>query len=140
MQSPLISSLQQLAAKWHVISLLAVAFAQLLRRYENSYTPGTAELAGQLEITLRAAHVLVLQEIKETESAHPAQSPECDHALALLRLIAACLLAVSLIAANIRARALPAALWMRRGVLPLALETQRLPIAAFYPPSYLDSG
>ena len=107
-----LTSLQTLAAKWRVIGLLALAFARLLRRYEDGYKPGTAELAAQLELAARTAQILIVREIRETFEEHPPQSAADDKALAYLRLIATCLLALTNVAGNIRQRALSALGWM----------------------------
>ena len=129
------SAMQKLAVKWHVIGLLALAFARLLRRYEDASKPGTAELAAELELTARAAQVLVWQDI---QAQPPPQSPGDEHALAHLRLIALCLLALIHIAASIRARAPSAACWMQTrcsGSLPGAQGFA----APFTPAAFLDS-
>ena len=96
--------------------MVALAFARLLRRYEDGYKPGTAELAAQLELAARAAQILIVQEIRETFEEHPPQSAADDKALAYLRLIATCLLALTHVAGNIRQRALSALGWMRADI------------------------
>ena len=136
-QSICISPLQALTAKWRMIALFAAAFARLMRRYEDGYKPGTYELTCQLELAVRAAHALMIQDIQDTLRDAPPQA-EADHeALAHLQGIAVCLLATALVLANIRARVLGALCWMGEAFSPLtpAPKTSRANIA----PAYLDS-
>lgn len=70
-QRDLHSPLQALAVKWHMIGLDALAFARLLRRYEDAYKPGAAECAGQLELAARTAQAMILQDIGNTAAMPP---------------------------------------------------------------------
>ena len=111
-QSISISPLQALAAKWRVIALFAAAFARLMRRYEDGYKPDTYALTCQLELAVRAAHALMMQDIQDALRDTPTRT-EADHeALAHLQGIAVCLLATALVISNIRRRVLVALCWM----------------------------
>ena len=110
-QTVLTSSLQILLARWRVIAFMAVAFARLMRRYEDGYKPGTYELTCQLELAVRAAHILMMQDIQSALYDGTPQT-EADHdAIAHLQAIAVCLLATALVLANIRARVLGVLCW-----------------------------
>ena len=136
-----LSPLQRLAAKWRVFGLLAVAFARLLRRYEEGHVHGTYEQAVQLELCVRTAQVRLLYELSETLSVHPPQTEAEDAALAQLRSLAVYLLALTCVIANIRARVLGAACWMRlRQERSETTEIVRLKGQSCAAPPFLDSG
>lgn len=89
------SSLQKLAAKWRVIGLFLVAFAQL-------------------EICVRAAHIMILQDIEEAAGAASPETEADDYALGFLRAVSGYLLAIGLVLQNILARGvLEVSVWMR---------------------------
>ena len=91
-----ISPLQKVAATWHVVAVLAVMLAKLMRRFEDGHLHGARAQAEQLDVIVRAAHVMLMQDIAEAEEHEPAQ-PEARHTRAHLRCIAASLLVVSLV-------------------------------------------
>jgi len=106
------TTLQRLAVKWRAIGLLVATFARLIRRYEDGCRQGTDEMAAQLEIAARAAHVMLMQELAEAYEDGGPESLEDQCALGHLRNIAVALLAITFVVQNIRARELrPAALW-----------------------------
>jgi len=88
------SPLQALAAKWRVFALLAVAFARLMRRYEDGRVQGAAAPAAELETCLRAAHILLWQDIAGALEGGPPQTAEDEFALDYLRMVACALLMV----------------------------------------------
>ena len=108
-----ISPLQALAAKWHMIALLAVAFARPMRRYEDGYKPGTYEFTRQLELAVRAWHALLMQDIQDASETAPPKTAEDEQALLHLRGIAVCLLAIVLVLSHVRQRVLGALCWRR---------------------------
>ena len=91
-----ISPLQKLAATWHVVAVLAVMLAKLMRRFEDGHVHGARAQAEQLDVIVRAAHVMLMRDIAEADENGPA-SPEESHTRAHLRCIAASLLVVSLV-------------------------------------------
>ena len=108
------SSLQALAVKWRVIGLFIVAFARLMRRYEDVRAPGAAPQTAQLEICVRAAHIMILQDIEEAAGAASLETGADDHALEFLRTVSVCLLAIGFVLQNILARGvLEASVWMQ---------------------------
>ena len=111
-----ISPLQKLAATWHVVAVLAVMLAKLMRRFEDGHAHGTRAQAERLDVIVRAAHVMLLQDIAEAEDAdenEPAH-PEERHTRAHLRCIAASLLVVSLVLRRALMRGLLSAYdWMQ---------------------------
>ena len=96
------SPLQKLAAKWRLIGLLAVAFAQLMRRYEGGCVHGARAQAEQLEVYVRAAQVTLLKEVSEVLEAGAPQNAADEAALAHLRVIAGCLLAVAMVLESVK--------------------------------------
>ena len=110
-----LSPLQALAVKWQLIGLLAVAFARLLRRYEDTRAHGTGAQAEQLAVTLRTAHCLMTEDVEEALGGRTPQTEEDERALAYLHRIALCLLALSFVATSIRRRALSPACWRDMG-------------------------
>ena len=91
-----ISPLQKVAAAWHVVAVLAVMLAKLLRRFEDGYVHGARAQAEQLDVIVCTAHVMLMQDIAEANENGPAR-PEESHTRAHLRCIAASLLVVSLV-------------------------------------------
>ena len=132
-----LSPLQRLAAKWRVIGLIAVAFVQLLRRYEDGRTAGAQVQAEQLYVTISAAHILLTQETSETLETHPPETEADVRELDFLRFVSTCLLALMLVIQNIVARGLlgapswmlaRAAFFARLGAKVRAQRAEAIPI------------
>ncbi len=104
------SPLQALAAKWRAIALVIVAFARLMRRYEDGCAAGAGPQAAQLQTIVRAAQVMLLKEMSEVLEAGPPETDADDAALAFLRMIAVCLLAITCLLQNMMARGLVGAM------------------------------
>lgn len=103
------SALQRLAQKWRAIGLVIIAFARLLRRNEDAHVVGTYEQVRQSQIIVRAAQIMLVQELAQTGEDAPVQTGEDRSAAAFLQMIAVCLLAVHLVLENMIARGLRAA-------------------------------
>ncbi len=107
------SALQNLAAKWQLIGLVVVAFAKLIRRYEDGCRQGTYEPAVRLELTARAAHAMLMKDIAEALEDGALKTPEEENALLHLRNIAIALLVIVFVMQNILSRRLrPSARWL----------------------------
>ena len=113
-----ISPLHKVAATWHVVAVLVVMLAKLMRRFEDGHVHGARAQAEQLDVIVRAAYVMLVQDIAEAEEHEPAH-PQESHTRAHLRCIAASLLVVSLVLRRALMRGLLSAYeWMQaRGCL-----------------------
>lgn len=109
-------ALQRLKEKWRVIGLLIVAFAKLLCRYEDAQAANAYEQVRQLQTIVRAAQIMLVHELAQAAQDFPFQTGDDKRALAFLRMIAVCLLAVHLVLENMIARGLRAAP-LRRGMV-----------------------
>ena len=108
-----ISPLQKVAATWYVVAVLAVMLAKLMRRFEDGHVHGARAQAEQLDVIVRAAHVMLMQDIAEADE-HELARPEDSHTRAHLRCIAASLLVVSLVLRRALMRGLLSAYeWMQ---------------------------
>ena len=104
------SRLQKLAAKWRAIALVIVAFARLMRRYEDGRIAGAGPQAEQLQIIVRAAQVMLVQELAEAQDTGPPETEDDEAALTFLRMTSVCLLAITCLLQNMMARGLVGAL------------------------------
>ena len=104
------SPLQKLAAKWRAIALVIVAFARLMRRYEDGCAAGAGPQAAQLQTIVRAAQVLLLKEMSEALEAGPPETEADENALSFLRMVAVCLLAIICLLQDMLARGLVGAM------------------------------
>ena len=135
-----LSPLQTLAAKWRVIGFIALAFARLMRRKEEGRVPGTSDQAGQLALVVRTAQVLIFQELCETLQTAPPETQADQTALAQLRCIAVCLLAIAEIAETVSGRSLGAVCWMGEVRVARADAVKRPAGATASARPYLDPG
>ena len=134
------SPLQKLAAKWRLIGLLAVAFAQLMRRYEGGCVHGAYAQAEQLEVYVRAAQIALVKEVSEVlETAAPKNAAD-EAALAHLRVIAGCLLAVAMVLESVKQRLLGHAIWQIAPAFRPATERARNITGAAHTHPILDPG
>lgn len=135
-----LSPLQNLAAKWRLIGLLAVAYARLMRRFEDGRVHGVQAQAEQLYLASRTAQVMLVQEVAETLKAHPPGSNADEDALAHLRGIMACLLILCLVIENMMARGnlLGPAIWQTAGFEAAA--DAAVPLGIFRDIPILDPG
>ena len=134
-----LSPLQSLAAKWRVIGLMLAALAQLMRRSEDGCTPGTAERCHELACVARTAQVMICQDMRDTLAVRAPNGEADENALAHLRVIAICLIAISLVAERIGARARSALCWMGARSEP-PINSLMYPERPFPMPPFLDSG
>ena len=100
-----------------MIALVVVAFARLMRRYEDGRSYSAAAQTEQLYIAVRTAQVMVFQEVSETLQAGAPQSDDDERSLAFLRAVAVYLLVIAVVLENIMARGevQGAAIWQGAG-------------------------
>ena len=107
-----ISPLQRLSAKWQVLAIIALGFAKLLRRYEDGQRVGAYAQARQLQVIVRAAHIMLMQDIAEAAEDMEPRTEDDTHALARLRFIAVSLIVMHRVLENMLTRGLRGdALW-----------------------------
>jgi len=134
-----LSPLRLLAEKWCLIGLLAVAFARLMRAYEEGRVQGAAAQAAELEICLRAAHILLLQDIAETLKDSPPQTEADADELQFLQRVTSMLLAMVFVIQRAAAQLCGPAIWLSGcggSMHPAAM----MPAQHARAPEFLDSG
>ena len=136
-----ISPLQKLTATWHVVAVLAVMLTKLMRRFEDGYAAGAHAQARQLQVIVRAAHMMLMQDIAEAAEETQPSTEDDTHALAHLLFIAASLLVIHRVLENVLARGLRgAALWQVSARQYYSQVVSMVPERSHYGAPLLDPG